>query len=66
MAEEPNRWEGVYPNKRAEASWFEDRSQVSLDLIAASQSLVHIMLSPIIIPLLLNAIGRMSCPKARR
>lgn len=37
MAEEPNRWEGVYQSKpEAEASWFEDRPQVSLDLIAAT------------------------------
>lgn len=35
MAEEPNRWEGVYRSKKeAETSWFEDRPQVSLDLIA--------------------------------
>jgi SAM-dependent methyltransferase len=35
MAEEPNRWEGVYQSKEeAETSWFEDRPQVSLDLIA--------------------------------
>jgi 2-polyprenyl-3-methyl-5-hydroxy-6-metoxy-1,4-benzoquinol methylase len=35
MAEEPNRWEGVYQSKKeAETSWFEDRPQVSLDLIA--------------------------------
>lgn len=35
MSEEPNRWEGVYRSKEeAETSWFEDRPQVSLDLIA--------------------------------
>lgn len=37
MAEEPNRWEDVYQNKEeAETSCFEDRPQVSLDLIAAT------------------------------
>ncbi|QBJ22887.1 class I SAM-dependent methyltransferase [Haematobacter massiliensis] len=37
MAETPNRWEGVYQSKEeAETSWFEDRPQVSLDLIAAT------------------------------
>ncbi|MEF2552603.1 class I SAM-dependent methyltransferase [Aurantimonas sp. A2-1-M11] len=37
MAEEPNRWENVYQSKaEAETSWFEDRPQVSLDLIAAT------------------------------
>lgn len=37
MAEEPNRWEGVYQSKaEAETSWFEERPQVSLDLIAAT------------------------------
>ncbi len=37
MAEEPIRWEGVYQSKEeAETSWFEDRPQVSLDLIAAT------------------------------
>ena len=37
MAEEPNRWEDVYQSKdEAETSWFEDRPQVSLDLIAAT------------------------------
>jgi SAM-dependent methyltransferase len=35
MSEEPNRWESVYRNKEeAETSWFEDRPQVSLDLIS--------------------------------
>lgn len=37
MAEAPNRWENLYKNKRdTETSWFEDRPQVSLDLIAAT------------------------------
>lgn len=37
MTKEPNRWEGVYQAKEeAETSWFEDRPQVSLDLIAAT------------------------------
>ena len=37
MAEAPNRWEGVYRVKEeAETSWFEDRPQMSLDLIAAT------------------------------
>lgn len=37
MAEESNRWEGVYQRKdEAETSWYEDRPQVSLDLIAAT------------------------------
>lgn len=37
MAEKPNRWEEVYKHKDdAETSWFEDRPQVSLDLIAAT------------------------------
>ena len=37
MAGEPNRWEDVYQSKEeAETSWFEDRPQVSLDLIAAT------------------------------
>lgn len=37
MAEEPNRWEGVYQSKpEAGTSWFEDHPQVSLDLIAAT------------------------------
>lgn len=37
MAEEPNRWEDVYQGKEeAETSWYEDRPQVSLDLIAAT------------------------------
>ncbi len=37
MAEEPKRWEHVYQQKEeAETSWFEDRPQVSLDLIAAT------------------------------
>lgn len=37
MAKNPNRWEGVYQTKQeAETSWFEDRPQVSLDLIAAT------------------------------
>ena len=37
MAEDPNRWEGVYQNKQeAETSWFEDHPQISLDLIAAT------------------------------
>lgn len=35
MTEDENRWEGVYRSKaEAETSWFEDRPQVSLDLIA--------------------------------
>lgn len=35
MSEDPDRWEGVYRSKEeAETSWFEDRPQVSLDLIA--------------------------------
>lgn len=37
MTKDPNRWEGVYQAKpEAETSWFEDRPQVSLDLIAAT------------------------------
>jgi len=37
MGDEPNRWENVYRSKdNAETSWFEDRPQVSLDLIAAT------------------------------
>ncbi len=37
MAEEPNRWEDVYQSKEEpETSWYEDRPQVSLDLIAAT------------------------------
>lgn len=37
MAEEPNRWEDVYQSKdEDETSWYEDRPQVSLDLIAAT------------------------------
>lgn len=37
MAEESNRWEDVYQRKdEAETSWYEDRPQVSLDLIAAT------------------------------
>jgi len=37
MTQDPNRWEGVYQTKEeAETSWFEDRPQVSLDLIAAT------------------------------
>lgn len=37
MSGEPNRWEDVYQSKaEAETSWFEDRPQVSLDLIAAT------------------------------
>lgn len=37
MAEEPSRWENVYQSKEeAETSWYEDRPQVSLDLIAAT------------------------------
>jgi len=37
MAEEPNRWEDVYQSKEeAETSWYEDRPQVSLELIAAT------------------------------
>lgn len=37
MAGDPNRWEGVYRTKQeAETSWYEDRPQVSLDLIAAT------------------------------
>jgi SAM-dependent methyltransferase len=39
MAEKPNRWENVYQSKaEAETSWFEDRPQVSLDLIAATEA----------------------------
>lgn len=35
MAKEANRWEGIYRSKEeAETSWYEDRPQVSLDLIA--------------------------------
>jgi SAM-dependent methyltransferase len=35
MSEDPDRWESVYRSKEeAETSWFEDRPQVSLDLIA--------------------------------
>ena len=37
MGDKPDRWEGVYRTKaEAETSWFEDRPQVSLDLIAAT------------------------------
>lgn len=37
MTNDPNRWEGVYQTKEeVETSWFEDRPQVSLDLIAAT------------------------------
>ena len=37
MGDEPNRWENVYQSKEeAETSWYEDRPQVSLDLIAAT------------------------------
>ena len=37
MLEEPTRWEDIYQSKaEAETSWFEDRPQVSLDLIAAT------------------------------
>jgi trans-aconitate methyltransferase len=37
MGGEPNRWEDVYQSKaEAETSWFEDRPQVSLDLIAVT------------------------------
>lgn len=37
MAEEPNRWEDIYQSKEdTETSWYEDRPQVSLDLIAAT------------------------------
>jgi len=37
MTQDPNRWESVYQTKEeAETSWFEDRPQVSLDLIAAT------------------------------
>ena len=37
MAEVPNRWEGVYRSKEETGtSWFENRPQVSLDLIAAT------------------------------
>lgn len=37
MSGEPNRWEDIYQSKgEAETSWFEDRPQVSLDLIAAT------------------------------
>lgn len=36
MTKDPNRWEGVYRAKEdVETSWFEDRPQISLDLIAA-------------------------------
>ncbi len=39
MAEEPNRWEDVYQSRdEAETSWFEERPQVSLDLIAATSA----------------------------
>lgn len=39
MTKDPNRWEGVYQAKEeAETSWFEDRPQVSFDLIAATNS----------------------------
>lgn len=39
MAEAPNRWEGVYQSKKeTETSWFEERPQVSLDLIAATSA----------------------------
>lgn len=39
MAETPNRWEGVHRSKEeAETSWFEDRPQVSLDLIAETSA----------------------------
>lgn len=35
MTREPNRWEQVYQTKQdAETSWFENRPQISLDLIA--------------------------------
>lgn len=37
MTEAPNRWEDVYQSKaEAETSWFEERPQISLDLIAAA------------------------------
>jgi len=37
VGDKPDRWEGVYRTKaEAETSWFEDRPQVSLDLIAAT------------------------------
>lgn len=37
MTKDPNLWEGVYQARQeAETSWFEDRPQVSLDLIAAT------------------------------
>ncbi len=37
MAEYPDRWDDVYQSKEeAETSWFENRPQVSLDLIAAT------------------------------
>ena len=42
MAEEPNRWEDVYQSKdEAETSWYEDRPQVSLDLIAANWATIE-------------------------
>lgn len=37
MGDKPDRWEGVYRTKaEAETSWFEDRPQASLDLIAST------------------------------
>ena len=37
MAKEPKRWEYIYQHKEeVETSWFDDRPQVSLDLIAAT------------------------------
>ncbi|MFT6785853.1 MAG: SAM-dependent methyltransferase [Glaciecola sp.] len=37
MSDGPNRWEEIYQSKaEAETSWFEDRPQVSLALIAAT------------------------------
>jgi SAM-dependent methyltransferase len=37
VGDKPDRWEGVYRTKaEAETSWFEDRPQVSLDLIAST------------------------------
>jgi hypothetical protein len=37
VGEIPEHWEGVYQTKaKAEVSWFEDRPQVSLDLIAST------------------------------
>lgn len=37
MTSNPSRWESLYQTKQeAETSWFEDRPQISLDLIAAT------------------------------